>query len=62
MKAVIRVYLAAVVITYGHAWHRFQRSSAFPGNTAGLSACLAMLAGAAWPLYWSTIAWEDHRQ
>ena len=55
-KSFLAVYILVAVITFGHAYRRVEPQ--IPKEMPEGGAVIGALDAAAWPLYWSVVAWE----
>lgn len=52
-QILLAVYIAGVVITFGHAWHRD-----YSDVEKSMVPMIALTSSALWPLYWSEVFWR----
>ena len=57
IKALITLYIMMIVLTYGRVYNEVKKET----NNADLivSFITASLFSGTWPLYWSTVIWEE---
>ena len=58
LKILAAVYVVGVVVTFGHAWKNGYATSNQYQRDNGLYQISAVVGAAAWPFYWSYIAWR----